>query len=90
MLKQPTVIITKKCPKEKLFQTPLFYFQKTNYLLALASLTVNLFLPFALLAAKTLLPLGVDILSLNPCLFLLFLSDGWNVLFILYTFSCKR
>ncbi len=90
MLKQPRVITTKKCPKDRFFQTLLFYFQKTDYLLALASLTVNLFLPFALLAAKTLLPLGVDILSLNPCLFLLFLSDGWNVLFILYTFSCKR
>lgn len=53
-----------------------------DYLLALDTLTVNLFLPFALLAAKTLLPFGVDILSLNPCLFLFFLSDGWNVLFI--------
>ena len=55
---------------------------KDNYLLALTSLMVNLFLPFALLAASTLLPFGVDILSLKPCLFLFFLSDGWNVLFI--------
>lgn len=54
----------------------------TDYLLAREALTVNLFLPFALLAANTLLPFGVDILSLKPCLFLFFLSDGWNVLFI--------
>jgi hypothetical protein len=38
--------------------------------------------PFALLALITLLPLAVDILFLNPCLFLLFLREGWNVLFI--------
>ncbi len=38
--------------------------------------TDNLFLPLALLADRTLLPLGVDILSLNPCLFTLFLLDG--------------
>lgn len=53
------------------------------YLLARAELMVRLFLPFALLAAKTLLPFGVDILSLKPCLFLLFLSDGWNVLLLI-------
>ena len=47
-----------------------------NYFLALDTLTVNLFLPLALLAANTLLPFGVDILSLKPCLFLFFLSDG--------------
>lgn len=38
--------------------------------------TVSLFLPFALRAESTLLPLGVDILSLKPCLFTLFLLDG--------------
>ena len=38
--------------------------------------TVSFFLPFALRAARTLLPLGVDILSLKPCLFALFLLDG--------------
>jgi len=38
--------------------------------------TVSLFLPFALRAEITLLPLGVDILSLKPCLFTLFLLDG--------------
>ena len=34
------------------------------------------FLPLALLLARTALPLAVDILSLKPCLFLLFLLDG--------------
>jgi hypothetical protein len=37
----------------------------------------SFFLPFALREASTLLPLGVDILSLKPCLFALFLLDGW-------------
>lgn len=61
-----------------------------NYLFALEALTVKLFLPFALLAAKTLLPFGVDILSLKPCLFLLFLSDGWNVLLLISNiFKCQ-
>ncbi len=46
------------------------------YLLKISSETVNLFLPFALRLAKTFLPLAVDILSLNPCLFFLFLFDG--------------
>lgn len=61
-----------------------------NYLFAREALTVKLFLPFALLAAKTLLPFGVDILSLKPCLFLLFLSDGWNVLLLISNiFKCQ-
>lgn len=61
-----------------------------NYLLARDALTVKLFLPLALLAAKTLLPFGVDILSLKPCLFLFFLSDGWNVLLLISNiFSVK-
>ena len=52
---------------------------------------LKLFLPFALLAARTLLPLGVDILSLKPCLFLLFLSDGWKVLLLIANiFKYKR
>lgn len=45
--------------------------------------TVNLCLPFALLALITLLPLAEDILSLKPCLFFLFLREGWNVLFMI-------
>jgi hypothetical protein len=37
---------------------------------------VSFFLPFARRDASTLLPLAVDILSLKPCLFALFLLDG--------------
>jgi hypothetical protein len=33
-------------------------------------------------AASTFLPLAVDILLRKPCLLALFLSEGWNVLFI--------
>ena len=62
--------------RKNLLDTYYLYTKNEYYLFALTSLTVNLFLPFALLAANTLLPFGVDILSLKPCLFLLFLSDG--------------
>ena len=61
----------------------IFVYEIRYYLLARAALTVKLFLPLALLAARTLLPFGVDILSLKPCLFLFFLSDGWNVLLLI-------
>lgn len=47
-----------------------------------SSETVNLALPFARRAANTRRPLAVSILERNPCLFFLFLFDGWNVLFI--------
>jgi len=48
-----------------------------NYLLCLGSSeTDNFLLPFARRAFSTLRPLTVDILSLNPCLFFLFLLDG--------------
>ena len=50
------------CPS-KLFQQ--------DYLYLGSSETDNFFLPFALLAANTLRPFGVDILSRKPCLFLL-------------------
>jgi hypothetical protein len=54
-----------------------------NYTLCLGSSdTVIFFLPLALLAAKTLRPFADAILDLNPCLFFLFLLEGWNVLFI--------
>ncbi len=46
------------------------------YFLLISSETVSFFLPLALLRAKSFLPLAVDILSRNPCLFLLFLIDG--------------
>jgi len=49
----------------------------TNYLLCLGSSdTVSFLRPFARRDFKTFLPLAVDILSLKPCLFLLFLFDG--------------
>jgi hypothetical protein len=48
-----------------------------------SSETVSFFLPRALRAASTLRPFTVDILSLNPCLFFLFLTDGWKVLFMI-------
>jgi hypothetical protein len=41
-----------------------------------SSETVNFFLPVALLLDNTFLPFLVDILSLKPCLFLRFLTDG--------------
>lgn len=47
-----------------------------------SSETVNLALPFARRLANTLRPLAVAILERKPCLFFLFLLDGWNVLFI--------
>lgn len=59
-----------------------------NYLLCCGSSeTVSFFLPLALRAARTLRPFAVAILSLKPCLFFLFLFDGWNVLFIFVFFN---
>ena len=49
---------------------------------------VSLALPFALRAANTLRPFFVAILLRNPCLFFLFVTDGWNVLFIVILFFC--
>lgn len=72
------------------FPSMFLYDNSGDYLLARAALTVKLFLPFALLAAKTLLPFGVDILSRKPCLFLLFLSDGWNVLLLIANIFSKN
>lgn len=48
-----------------------------SYFLCLASPeTESFFLPFALLDEITFLPLAVDILSLNPCLFFLLRFEG--------------
>lgn len=77
-------------PEKVLFKHDLYILTKEYYLLALAELTVRLFLPLALLAAKTLLPFGVDILSLKPCLFLFFLSDGWNVLLLITIYFSRN
>ena len=52
-----------------------------------SSETESFFLPFLLREASTFLPFAVDILSRNPCLFFLFLLDGWNVLFISLVFQ---
>ncbi len=41
-----------------------------------SSETVSFFLPLALLLFSTLRPFTLDILSRNPCLFFLFLTDG--------------
>jgi hypothetical protein len=49
-----------------------------------SSATVSFDLPLARRAANTLRPLAVAILSRNPCLFFLFLTEGWNVLFIAF------
>jgi len=49
---------------------------KYDYFSFISEETVSFFLPLALRAARTLLPLGVDILSLKPCLLALFLLDG--------------
>jgi hypothetical protein len=42
----------------------------------ISEVTESFFLPFALREARTLLPLAVDILSLKPCLLILFFLDG--------------
>lgn len=44
--------------------------------------TVNFLRPLARRLANTRRPLAVAILSRKPCLFFLFLLEGWNVLFI--------
>ncbi len=48
-----------------------------------SSATVSLALPLALRAANTFLPFFVAMRERNPCLFALFLLEGWNVLFII-------
>jgi hypothetical protein len=63
--------------KGVLKQDTLNSYKNFNYPLSLSSVdTVSFFLPFALRADRTLLPLAVDILSLKPCLLALFLLDG--------------
>ena len=66
----------------------LLYYEKAYAFTPLySSETVSFFLPLARRAANTLRPLAVAILSRKPCLFFLFLLEGWNVLFIrVYTF----
>jgi hypothetical protein len=47
-----------------------------------SSETVSFFLPFFLREANTLRPLAVAMRSRKPCLFVLFLREGWYVRFI--------
>ncbi len=61
-------------PSNKIQLTPKGYM--ADYLCFASSETVNFFLPLALRAARTLRPLADAILSLKPCLFLLFRCDG--------------
>jgi hypothetical protein len=55
----------------------IFILNITFYLCDFSSDTVNFFLPLALREANTLRPFAEAILSRKPCLFLLFLVDGW-------------
>ena len=65
--------------------TPFYQMVFNHYFLCLGSEdTDNFFLPLALLRASTFRPLADAIRSRKPCLFLLFLLDGWNVLFMVY------
>jgi hypothetical protein len=84
---QKRKVIQKKAKnkKAKIKSSPyLFYAQIIVYqaFKVYSSETVSFFLPFARRAAKTRLPLAEAILSRKPCLFLRFLFEGWNVLFI--------
>jgi hypothetical protein len=49
-----------------------------------SSETESFFLPLVLRPPITLRPLADAIRLRNPCLFLLFLFDGWNVLFMAF------
>jgi len=61
-----------------------FFLKNRNYLFGRASdETDSFFLPFRRLALSTFLPALEDILSLKPCLFFLFLFEGWNVLLLI-------
>jgi len=53
-----------------------------RYLFEYSLETESFLRPLARRADNTFRPLAVDILSRKPCLFFLFLFDGWNVLFI--------
>ena len=55
-----------------------------NYFAWASSETVSFLRPFARRAASMRRPLGVDIRSRKPCLFRLFLCEGWKVLFMVY------
>ncbi len=52
--------------------------------------TLMFFLPLALLLDNTFLPVALAIRSLKPCLFLLFLFDGWYVLLLIINIFKNR
>jgi hypothetical protein len=65
-------------------------FSIVSYTLCLGSSDTEIFfLPLALRADNILRPLADAILVRNPCLFFLFLFDGWNVLFIARLFKIQ-
>ena len=80
-----SIFINRFKKKPLLIKVTAWYWLIANhYFLCLGSEdTVNLCLPFALRRARTFLPFAEAILSINPCLFLLFLFDGWNVLLLI-------
>ena len=82
---------TKGCPCSSLIEYSVAQYATPleHYFARASSETVSFLRPLARRAASTLRPLAVAILSRKPCLFLLFLLEGWNVLFIfVYTILC--
>ena len=70
------------------FGPPFQIYLKENYFLkGISSETVRRFLPLALLLVNTFLPFLELMRSLKPCLFFLFLREGWNVRFMLFTYK---
>jgi hypothetical protein len=74
-------VMVKKTKKARIWRhVPAFVWVERKF--QNSSATLSLALPFALRDANTFRPFLVAIRLRNPCLFLLFLKDGWNVLFI--------
>lgn len=65
-----------------MLRLPIRFGQKNYFFAPRSSETVNFLRPLALRALITFLPPTLSILLLKPCLLVLFLLDGWNVLFI--------
>ena len=73
---QWSLVCLKKQPDEDILKLVSAMNSNEEVLSLFSSETVNLFLPLILLLERTFLPLEVDILSIKPCLFFLFLLDG--------------
>ena len=84
------VVINRRIHQNKLMKIPSYSnFKTLNYCLwRFSSETVNFQRPFLRRPATTLRPFAVDILSRNPCLFLLLRFDGWKVRFISLSNYC--